>query len=486
MSESDEVVKKEEEVKGDEEEVVSSSVKPEVKEEQVKLEKPVYKQDVIDGITERLQFFFSDANIRQDFFMKKHLLYHTKDKFKYAGYVPIESLIMFNTIKKYTNDSNVLRYVVQNLLNDTLKLSDDNKAITTVIPFTKEKMDDNIPLSLYVSNMPLDDKQKKYQCSVDDLRDMFSQYGKIALIKFRFQRRTNSNGDDIHDDDGDIQPSTKQENTDDDNNKKNNHHIKYLPIGAAFIEYTTIDSLENAANDVLTKKDGISCEPKRVIKIQDNDLDVILLKDFLDEKKKRKLENNDNKSNDNNQEKSKEEQDEKTEVKDNDHNNRNINNNNKDKYVMDWKTGCVIRLKGLSDQSDREAILDAICTIMNVTKDEIKEMNIYIDYSRGQDDGAIRFIEPNDDIMKRICEQLSDGTIKIANEVVASAYILQNDEEQQYWDNFIEFKTMQKRSRDNDNHRGGGRGGRGGRGGGGRGGGGGRNNHHQNKKQRNR
>ena len=63
------------------------------KEETAKILKTEDDAKVLEGIKERLIFFFSDANIRQDAFMRK-LLMDTDEKA-----VAVDVLLRFNTIK---------------------------------------------------------------------------------------------------------------------------------------------------------------------------------------------------------------------------------------------------------------------------------------------------------------------------------------------------------------------------------------------------
>ncbi len=60
------------------------------------------EDEVVKAVAERLKFFFSDANIRQDRFIRNHLLQQNKND--PSGFVPLESLLRFNTIKKLTTD----------------------------------------------------------------------------------------------------------------------------------------------------------------------------------------------------------------------------------------------------------------------------------------------------------------------------------------------------------------------------------------------
>jgi len=154
-----------------------------------------------------------------------------------------------------------------------------------------------------------------------------------------------------------------------------------------------------------------------------------------------------------------------------------------EKFKMDWKKGSVITLTGLSTTScDRESIREAVSDILGVSK-EVRESGMYVDYTRGSATGALRMSEPDTTKMTELVEKLKDGSIEIAGSKVESVKIIEGEEEEKYWEEFIAFKNRQKqqmaeeknqnkRGRFGGGYGGGGRGGRG-RGGGGRGRGGG-------------
>lgn len=73
----------------------------ESKEEAAEILKAEVDAKIIETIKERLRFFFSDANIRQDAFMRR-LLLDTDEKV-----VAVDILLRFNTIKKYTDNPSI-------------------------------------------------------------------------------------------------------------------------------------------------------------------------------------------------------------------------------------------------------------------------------------------------------------------------------------------------------------------------------------------
>jgi hypothetical protein len=330
-----------------------------------------------------------------------------------------------------------------------------------VKPFTLELMDDNIPLTLYVNNLPMveDGDKKKYTIGADDIRKLFEQYGRVVLLKLRFKRAEHSD----HDDD-DLEPQT--------NGNRRPAPKRRHPLGAALVEFEDAESLEKAAADVLTSKLDETVEPKRKLMIGETQLEVCMLKDYIDARKKLKepkagetKEASGGNAKSDAKSSKKRELEEKLEGVE---------------FKMDWKPGCVIRVKGLPLECDREAILEGVGKAMDTSIDEVKEKKIYVDYSRGQTDGAIRLPEPTDEV-KNLCEKLKTGTVEIAGVKVETAFVLEGEEESNYWTEFIDFKTKQMRhrieekaTRKGGNNRGGGRGGRGGG-----------NYGHSNKRQRN-
>lgn len=61
-----------------------------------------------------------------------------------------------------------------------------------------------------------------------------------------------------------------------------------------------------------------------------------------------------------------------------------------------WEKKCVVSLKGLGDDIDRESIRDAIKDYDDNSGD--REKAVYVDYSRGQTYGALRFPAPSPNI----------------------------------------------------------------------------------------
>ena len=118
-------------------------------------------------------------------------------------------------------------------------------------------------------------------------------------------------------------------------------------------------------------------------------------------------------------------------------------------FTFDWKPRCVIRIKEVGPECSREAILDAVAKGLNVEVSDVKERNIYADFSRGQTEGAIRFKGPSEDI-EDLCKKLAAGELEIAGQKVGSAHVLEGDEESTYWNDFIDFKQKQMQHRQDE------------------------------------
>mmetsp|Transcript_14077 Transcript_14077/g.35378 ORF Transcript_14077/g.35378 Transcript_14077/m.35378 type:complete len:392 (-) Transcript_14077:119-1294(-) len=353
----------------------------------------------IEGLKERLEFFFSDANIRQDVFIRK-LLMNSDEKS-----VGVDVLLRFNTIKKFSEESSVLIQAAKEL-KDSLVVDEEKMTITRVTPFTKDMMDQNIPKSLLVKNLPINES-KQYDVKVDELRELFEKYGKVALVKLKFSSPPFSGKDNYYG------PSKKRRN---------------FPSGSANIEFHTQEDLEKAAEATLTTKGGETVEPKDKLELaatetrkSATELGVMLLSEFVASCKDKKEKRGDKKRS-----KSEPEADEK-EIP---------------KFTFDWKPKCVIKVKGLPEGCDREAMLSAIGKGLDVSPEDVMARKIYVDYSRGQKDGAIRFPEPSDSV-DELAKKLKAGELKILDAAVEDAALLEGDEEKKYWEDFIEFKTKQ-------------------------------------------
>jgi hypothetical protein len=404
--------------------------------------------DALEQVKDRLTFFFSNANVRQDYFIRKLLTSTRPDEKNTAppGHVPIEALLRFNTIKQYTTDPAVVIQAAK-LLSDVLALDDEEKAIRRVEPFTDDMLDGNIPVSLYVKNVPLTEGQdaetRKYAVTVDDVRALFDKYGDVAIVKLKFSSSPDGQGDE----------------TGGGNKKKHFVKKKSYPIGHAMIEFHTQEALEKAAEATLTTKAGETLEPKEKLVVGEakSPLEVILLSEYVESRKKQKAESSEkNGSAETSKKRDRAEEEDEVEKSD------------VPTFTVDWKPGCVIQLMGLPEACDREALLGAVAKGLEISLEDVKTRKIYADYSRGQNDGAIRFPEPDEAIAK-LATSLKSGDLLVSETKVTDAHVLEGEDEEKYWRTFIEFKNKQIRHKEEEKQsrkkrkKGGGRGGRGGR-----------------------
>lgn len=356
-------------------------------------------ESTLQSVAERLRFFLSDANLRHDAFLRKIML---STEGPYPGQVKGEVLLRFNTIKQYTKDVDVVMAAARTV--DYLQVSEDGKAIGRKDPFTKEKMDEDLSISFMVENIPADETD--YKVSMDDVRELFAKFGRVMIVKFRFNFPSKKHGDD---------PSNN-----------GSESKKRVPAGSALVEFETEADLQRAAEEVLTYRDGAEIEAKQTLELGGNKLKVMLLKEWVEQRRKKDTGDDSRKRT---------ASDDKGAAADD------------EPVTIDWKPGCVIRLEGLSKTDcDREAIFAAIQSGLGIDDVKVKEMMIYVDYSRGQEHGAIRFQEPSDDV-KSLCEQLNSGNVKIKDSAPNGCRILEGEEEEKYWAEFIAFKAKQMKQR---------------------------------------
>ena len=329
--------------------------------------------------------------------------------------------------------------------------------------------------------------KQRYGVTTQELRAMFERYGTITIVKLRFGRRDNS--PEQEDDDIMIFDNTSpspRKRKDYHHHKKHQHQQQQqqtapnprIPLGSALIEFSTAEERKKAADDVLTVKEetdagvgtgssNIKIEPKRPLTVGGKAIKVWTLQQYINYRKRFQTTTNAaaaekgaaaSPERDGSNKKRKRDDDDKDDTTESPPPPPPL-------FTVDWKPGCVIQLKGLSTTDcDREAILDAAMTGLGWNTDKDGDNNeeenekrklLYADYSRGQPDGAIRFPEPSEDIAK-LQTKLSSGELLIAGSKVGSAVVLRDDDEKQYWDNFITWKNkkLQHRAEEERHHHG--------------------------------
>jgi lupus La protein len=333
----------------------------------------------IEAVAERLQFFFGNANLRKDNFLRKRLM-ENENK------VDVETLLKFNSIKSLTKSAEAIVKAAQTMPS-FLSVSDDSKHVGRVEPFGEANMDEHIPLTLFLKNIP--HENGAYHVTVKEIREFFEPYGEVTIVKLGFSH---------------------------------SKHKGRKPKGSCMVEFASASGVEAAAMAVATHRGGkeVDPPPDKKLVIGDQTVSILTLKDHLefgaqDEQPKEAADSGDA-------------------VDD------------EDDVAIEWKKGSVIQVTGLTAECDREAILDAIAKCLDCKVEELKG-KVYVDYSRGQTSGAIRFDDPVENQVSDMCQKLSSGEMQIGGSNVESAKVLGGDEEEKYWKGFAEFKKKQRRNR---------------------------------------
>ncbi len=308
------------------------------------------------------------------------------------GFITIEVLLRFNTIKSITEDSKLIAKAVKDVKKPTLKLNDDESAIARVEPFTEAMMEDNVKATLRISNIPMKetDKGPEYDISRDEMAALFQKYGDVAMVRLI--------------------------------KSKMNGYDNRVAVGRAFVEFHSADDMKKAVDELCVENiEDESLKPKTVLKVKENDLRAKTMQQWLDKKAKQNPHRNPKKA----AKRKAEDEEAKAAIE-------------AIEFKLDWKPGCVISIKGLPDNCDREAIISAARGLVG------DDMNVRADYSRGLKDGAIRFDEPNEKITV-LAAELKEGKITISGAKVDSASVLEGDDEKKYYDEYIAFRTKQMR-----------------------------------------
>lgn len=346
---------------------------------------------IIKKVAERLSFFFSDANLRSDRFMRREVM----EKDDSDGFVTINILLKFNTIKSITDDPKIIAKAVNEVKNPPLKLNDDESAIARVEPFTQDMMEGNVKVTLRVSNIPTKEGEdgEDYDVSRDEITALFQEFGDVAMVRLL---KSKMRGQD---------------------NK--------VAVGRGFVEFCTVEDMEKAVAELCTENiEDESLKPNKVLTIKGNDLRVKTMQQWLDKKKdQRKEKSSKSPMTEKNKRKAEKVEEEKEKIE-------------SIEFKLDWKPGCVISVKGLPEDCDREAILTAVKGFMG------DDVVVRADYSRGLKDGAIRFDEPTERIAA-LAADLKEGKVTVNGQTVESASVLEGEEETKYYEDYISFRTKQ-------------------------------------------
>jgi RNA recognition motif-containing protein len=351
---------------------------------------------IINKVAERLTFFFSNANLRTDKFLRNEVQNKQNN-----GFVTIDVLLRFNTIKKITTDAKLIAKAVGQV--EELKLKEDESAIARVNPFSDDMMSDHVKVTLRVSNIPTKetDNGPDYDVTREELSAIFQEYGNVAMVRLL--------------------------------KSKMRGHADKIAVGRGFVEFHSLEDMEKAVAELCVEDiNDESLKPKKVLTVKGNELKVKTMKQWIDKREALKAERGEKPFERDNQKKNRaekrkaEEEADKLEIE-------------AVEFKLDWKKGCVISIKGLPDDCDREAILASVKGFMG------DDVTVRADYSRGQKDGAVRFDEPTDKIAA-LATELTEGKITIGSTKVESASVLEGEAEQKYYDDYIAFRTSQMRA----------------------------------------
>jgi len=387
-------------------------------------------------VASRLRFFFSNANLRIDKFLRREVTESNAD-----GFVPITTLLRFNTIKSYSTEPLALVRAIQETesLKPILKLNEDKTGIARIEPFTHDMMRDNVGVTLRVSNIPVEGApgSEVYTVQREEVEEAFKEFGYVAMVRMLYNYQQGDRGG----------RGTR------------------TAIGRAFVEMETTAEMQLAAAELCppqksetevtketeaeTKKEETDVKeepPKRTLTMGGAEVRVKTMQQWLDQREVKRIARFGDKGDSRNSRGGRGQRDtqggEKRDFKGQEKRAREAAEKEAAaqlEFKLEWKKGCVISVKGLPDGCDREKILGTVQDVVG------KDVRVRADYSRGQKDGAIRFEQPNDKIVE-LAAKLCDGSAMVGGCKVESATIIGGEDEEKYYSEYIAFRTKQIRT----------------------------------------
>jgi len=387
-------------------------------------------------VASRLRFFFSNANLRIDKFLRREVTESNAD-----GFVPIKTLLRFNTIKSYSTEPLALVRAIQETesLKPILKLNEDKTGIARIEPFTHDMMRDNVGVTLRVSNIPVEGApgSEVYTVQREEVEEAFKEFGYVAMVRMLYNYQQGDRGG----------RGTR------------------TAIGRAFVEMETTAEMQLAAAELCppqksetevtketeaeTKKEETDVKeepPKRTLTMGGAEVRVKTMQQWLDQREVKRIARFGDKGDSRNSRGGRGQRDtqggEKRDFKGQEKRAREAAEKEAAaqlEFKLEWKKGCVISVKGLPDGCDREKILGTVQDVVG------KDVRVRADYSRGQKDGAIRFEQPNDKIVE-LAAKLCDGSAMVGGCKVESATIIGGEDEEKYYSEYIAFRTKQIRT----------------------------------------
>lgn len=403
---------------------------------------PEISQEIITNMASRLRFYFSDASLRRDNFLRRIVM---DDKI--AGFAPIATLLTFNTIKQVSPEPQALVRAVQEdeKLMTLLKLNEDQTSIARIKPFTMDLMKKEVGVTLRVSGIPMKGDPEDYAVKREDVEDAFKEFGYVAMVRMLYNYKRGDTG---------VGSRTA--------------------IGRAFVEMETEEGMQNAvaalclpdnvvkvSDEEAEKTETKEEQPKRTLKLGGTEVRIKTMQQWFDQRETKRIarfgsgggrggggrggggrgrgvgrgsgrgymdkSEQRNQGGEKRNAKGVEKRARDNEVK---------QDGDKIDFKLDWKKGCVISVKGLPDGCDRETILASVTEVVG------KDVKFRADYSRGQKDGAIRFEQPNEKIAE-LAAKMKDGTVMVKGCKVESATVIDGEDEEKYYKEYIAFKTKQ-------------------------------------------
>ncbi|GMH82993.1 hypothetical protein TrST_g601 [Triparma strigata] len=389
---------------------------------------PTIEPAVHAKLVERIRFFFGDANFRNDQFMQNEA--KSND-----GYVEISSLLRFNSVKKLTTLPAHVAKAAEEVA--TVVVSKDGEAIRRKDPLPENYNAND--RTICVVGLPTKDVAAK----VEEAKEA-TEVKEVKEVKETEETKV----------EGEEEKTEKKEKKE--KKAPQEYTVNIDAVKAAFgkfgevalvrMRYNKSDAAKGIAKSALgscfiefgsVEIAKAAVEAKETVKVGEAECTYTAMNEWLaaNSNKNKKNKGNNKKGGGDDAPSEKKEGVELVIV------------------PIEHESNCVITLSGIPEGSDREAIKAAFADVEGGA-------DVYVDYSRGETDGAVRFKKSFDGI-KDVAEKLASGDIKIAEAAVAGAKLLEGEEEEKYWNDAA--KAMAERKRKFNDRKGNGGGNRGGK-----------------------
>ncbi|GMM32681.1 Lhp1 protein [Saccharomycopsis crataegensis] len=142
--------------------------------EEDKTEEPVSPEQEEKEILKQVEFYFSDANLPKDKFLWRTV--QSNDE----GFVPIETIALFNRMKKYRPLEKVVNAIQK---SDFLVVSENGESVrrkVPIVPPNEDEQRDAFQRSIYVKGFPVEEKDWQYA-----LEGFFNTLGQTKQVRLR-------------------------------------------------------------------------------------------------------------------------------------------------------------------------------------------------------------------------------------------------------------------------------------------------------------